>query len=160
MCESSSIFGLSSREGCCSNVWAVSGPESTIVYLLRISAFTCATRSRVPVLAMFKIRVGHVFYWEKQDLLQTCPEYHVLNLFFGFAFRGSPSPASCLTDLGGGAPSPRANLLSSFIKETAQDPEPKRLCTKLFRLSPDIAQNKLSKAVAQDLAQLSQSNRK
>ena len=106
MCESSSIFGLSSREGCCSNVWAVSGPESTIVYLLRISAFTCATRSRVPVLAMFKIRVGHVFYWEKQDLLQTCPEYHVLNLFFGFAFRGSPSPASCLTDLGGGRRAP------------------------------------------------------
>jgi len=158
MCESSSMFGLSSQEGCCSNVWAVSEPKSKIVYLLRISAFTCATRSRVPVLAMFKIRVGHVLHREHQDLFQTRPEWHVLNLFWGFSRK--PFPGIVSDSSGGKAPSPRANLLSSHINETAQDPEPKRLCTQLFRLSPDIAQNESSNAVAQDLAQLSQSNRR
>jgi len=41
----------------------------------------------------------------------------------------------------------------NFINDTAQDPEPKRLCAQVFRLSSDIAQNWLSKVVAQNLAQ-------
>ena len=52
------------------------------------------------------------------------------------------------------AAGPRAKCLSRSISETAQDPEPEWLCTQLFRLSPYIAQIRLSNPVAQNLARL------
>ena len=49
-----------------------------------------------------------------------------------------------------------SQMFASSISGTAQDTEPKGLCAQVLRLSPNIAQNGLDKAVAPYLAQVKQ----